>query len=106
MSEQFGGTLLNGREQVSTGGSRGVELDQYPAELINGVDPNGASAFDIEVTLPPDYLTKSLWLDPDPMTRSTPVAAGRTWSPGSGPARCGTASSVRAVKSSRGRPSG
>lgn len=37
MSEQFGGTLLNGREQVSTGGSRGVELDQYPAELINGV---------------------------------------------------------------------
>ena len=28
MSEQFGGTLLNGREQVSTGGSRGVELDQ------------------------------------------------------------------------------
>lgn len=37
MSEQFGGTLLNGREQVSTGGSRGVELDQYPAELINSV---------------------------------------------------------------------
>ncbi|WP_454259180.1 TonB-dependent receptor plug domain-containing protein [Pseudoxanthomonas mexicana] len=37
MSEQFGGTLLNGREQVSTGGNRGVELDQYPAELINGV---------------------------------------------------------------------
>ena len=31
MSEQFGGTLLNGREQVSTGGNRGVELDQYPA---------------------------------------------------------------------------
>ena len=37
MSEQFGGTLLNGREQVSTGGNRGVELDQYPAELINSV---------------------------------------------------------------------
>lgn len=37
MSEQFGGTLLNGREQVSTGDSRGVELDQYPAELINSV---------------------------------------------------------------------
>jgi hypothetical protein len=46
------------------------------AELINGVDPNGAN-YDIEVTLPPDYLTKSLWLDPDPMTRSTPVAAGK-----------------------------
>ena len=37
MSEQFGGTLLNGREQVSTGGNRGVERDQYPAELINSV---------------------------------------------------------------------
>nr|WP_232145189.1 TonB-dependent receptor [Luteimonas sp. Y-2-2-4F] len=37
MSEQFAGTLLNGREQVSTGDSRGVELDQYPAELINAV---------------------------------------------------------------------
>jgi len=37
MSEQFVGTTLNGREQVSTGDSRGVEFDQYPAELINGV---------------------------------------------------------------------
>jgi iron complex outermembrane receptor protein len=37
MSEQFAGTLLNGREQVSTGESRGVEFDQYPAELINEV---------------------------------------------------------------------
>lgn len=37
MSEQFAGTLLNGREQVSTGDSRGVEFDQYPAELINSV---------------------------------------------------------------------
>ncbi len=37
MSEQLAGTLLNGREQVSTGDSRGVEFDQYPAELINAV---------------------------------------------------------------------
>ena len=37
MSEQFAGTLLNGREQVSTGDSRGVEFDQYPAELIGAV---------------------------------------------------------------------
>ena len=37
MSEQFAGTLLNGREQVTTGDNRGVELDQYPSELINGV---------------------------------------------------------------------
>jgi Ca2+-binding RTX toxin-like protein len=46
------------------------------AELITGVDPNGAT-YDIEVTLPPSYLTNTLWLDPDPMTRSTPVAAGK-----------------------------
>jgi iron complex outermembrane receptor protein len=37
MSEQFAGTLLNGREQVSTGDSRGVEFDQYPSELVNAV---------------------------------------------------------------------
>ncbi|HBK45140.1 MAG TPA: TonB-dependent receptor [Xanthomonadaceae bacterium] len=37
MSEQFVGTTLNGREVVSTGDSRGVEFDQYPAELINAV---------------------------------------------------------------------
>lgn len=36
-SEQFAGTLLNGREQVTTGDNRGVEFDQYPAELINSV---------------------------------------------------------------------
>lgn len=30
-------TLLNGREQTSTGDSRGVEFDQYPSEIINQV---------------------------------------------------------------------
>jgi iron complex outermembrane recepter protein len=29
--------MLNGREQVSTGENRGVEYDQYPAELLSGV---------------------------------------------------------------------
>lgn len=33
----FSTALLNGREQVSLGNNRGVEFDQYPAELINGV---------------------------------------------------------------------
>jgi len=33
----FSGTLLNGREQVSTGDNRAVEFDQYPSELISGV---------------------------------------------------------------------
>ena len=30
-------TLLNGREQTSTGDSRAVEFDQYPSEIINQV---------------------------------------------------------------------
>lgn len=34
----FATALLNGREQVTTGDSRGVEFDQYPAELLAGVD--------------------------------------------------------------------
>jgi iron complex outermembrane receptor protein len=36
MSPDFAGTLLNGREQVTTGDNRGVEFDQFPSELING----------------------------------------------------------------------
>lgn len=37
MAPDFGTTLLNGREQVSTGDSRGVEYDQYPSELVHAV---------------------------------------------------------------------
>jgi iron complex outermembrane receptor protein len=36
MSPDFAGTLLNGREQVTSGDNRGVEFDQFPSELING----------------------------------------------------------------------
>ncbi|MBI5258441.1 MAG: TonB-dependent receptor [Burkholderiales bacterium] len=46
LSGDFAGTLLNGREQVSTGDNRAVEFDQYPSELLSGVDvyktPHGA----------------------------------------------------------------
>ena len=37
MSDDFAVTLMNGRELVSTGLNRGVEYDQFPSELINGV---------------------------------------------------------------------
>ena len=37
MSPDFNGALLNGREQASTGDSRGVEFDQFPAELLSSV---------------------------------------------------------------------
>ena len=37
LAPDFATTLLNGREQVSTGDNRGVEFDQYPSELIKSV---------------------------------------------------------------------
>lgn len=37
MSPDFSTSLLNGREQVSTGDSRTVEYDQYPSELFSSV---------------------------------------------------------------------
>ncbi|SHN41058.1 TonB-dependent receptor [Duganella sacchari] len=37
LSPDFSTTLLNGREQVSTGDNRSVEFDQYPSELMGGV---------------------------------------------------------------------
>ena len=37
LSPDFAGTTLDGREQATIGENRGVEYDQYPAELINGV---------------------------------------------------------------------
>ncbi|MBS0515985.1 MAG: TonB-dependent receptor [Proteobacteria bacterium] len=36
LSPDFVGTTLNGREQASTGENRGVQYDQYPAELMGG----------------------------------------------------------------------
>ena len=37
MSPDFNGAMLNGREVASSGDSRGVDLDLYPGELLNGV---------------------------------------------------------------------
>ncbi len=37
LGPDFTTALLNGREQVTTSANRGVEFDQYPAELINSV---------------------------------------------------------------------
>ena len=37
LSGGFANTLLNGREQVSTGNNRSVEFDQYPSELLSAV---------------------------------------------------------------------
>jgi iron complex outermembrane recepter protein len=37
LSGDFANTLLNGREQTSTGNNRSVEFDQYPSELLSSV---------------------------------------------------------------------
>ena len=37
MSPDFNGSLLNGREQASTGDSRAPSFDVYPAELMSGI---------------------------------------------------------------------
>lgn len=37
LAPDFASTLLNGREQVTTGDNRGVEFDQYPSELVSAV---------------------------------------------------------------------
>lgn len=38
LAPDFSTTLLNGREQVTTGDNRSVEYDQYPAELLSSVN--------------------------------------------------------------------
>ncbi len=37
LGPDFSTALLNGREQVTTGDNRGIEFDQYPAELLGSV---------------------------------------------------------------------
>ena len=38
LAPDFATTLLNGRQQVTTGDNRGVEYDQYPAQIVSRVD--------------------------------------------------------------------
>ena len=38
LGPDFTTTLLNGREQVSTNDGRGIEFDQFPSELLSGVN--------------------------------------------------------------------
>jgi iron complex outermembrane recepter protein len=38
LGPDFTTSLLNGREQVSTNDGRGIEFDQYPGELLSGVN--------------------------------------------------------------------
>jgi iron complex outermembrane receptor protein len=71
MSPDFSTALLNGREQVSTGDSRGVEFDQYPSELLSGVviykTPDGAlvgqglsGTVDLQTVRPLDFAKRTI----------------------------------------------
>ncbi|MFC5579055.1 TonB-dependent receptor [Lysobacter niabensis] len=71
LSDDFGTTLLNGREQVSVGHNRGVEFDQYPSELISGVvvykTPNAelvgqglSGTVDLHTVRPLDYADRQV----------------------------------------------
>ncbi len=71
MSPDFNGALLNGREQASTGDSRGVEFDQFPAELLSSIvihkTPDGglvgqglASTIDLRTVRPLDFKKRTL----------------------------------------------
>lgn len=62
----FSATLLNGRPQTSTNDNRGIEFDQYPSEVVNGVNvyktPNASlttqglvGTVDIRTIRPLDY---------------------------------------------------
>ena len=67
----FTTTLMNGREQVSTGDNRSIEYDQYPSELISAVvvykTPDSqlvgqglAGTIDLRTTRPLDYGKRAL----------------------------------------------
>jgi TonB-dependent receptor len=70
----FNGTLMNGREQVSTGDNRAIQFDQYPAELIHAVEvyktPDAsligqglAGTIDLQTTRPLEYGKRALVFD-------------------------------------------
>lgn len=70
----FNGTLMNGRQQVSTGNNRAIQFDQYPAELIHAVEvyktPDAsligqglAGTIDLQTTRPLEYGKRTLVFD-------------------------------------------
>lgn len=73
LGPDFAGTTFNGRDQVSTGDNRGVEFDQYPAEILTGAtvyktaDPTVIGAglsgtIDLKSARPLDYDSRKLVL--------------------------------------------
>ncbi len=74
LAPDFATTLLNGREQVSTGDNRGVEFDQYPSELLASVviykTPDAAlvgqglsGTFDLQTVKPLSFGSRTIALN-------------------------------------------
>lgn len=61
---------------VGTVGARTIYAQGLAAELVSGIDPNGASP-DVHINVGLDYLHDTLWFDPDPTQRSAPMPADR-----------------------------
>jgi iron complex outermembrane receptor protein len=71
LSPDFNGALLNGREQASSGDSRGVQFDLYPAEMLGSItiykSPDAslagqgiASTIDQRTVLPLDFAKRTM----------------------------------------------
>jgi iron complex outermembrane recepter protein len=71
LSPDFNGALLNGREQASSGDSRGVQFDLYPAEMMGSItiykSPDAtlvgqgiASTIDQRTVMPLDFAKRTM----------------------------------------------
>jgi iron complex outermembrane receptor protein len=71
LSPDFNGALLNGREQASSGDSRGVQFDLYPAEMLGSITiyktPDAslvgqgiASTIDQRTVMPLDFAKRTM----------------------------------------------
>jgi iron complex outermembrane recepter protein len=91
LAGQFATTLLNGREQVSTGDNRSAEFDQYPSELLSGVviykTPDAAligqglsGTIDLQTVRPLNFATRTMAVnlrgEKNSLGRLNPGAAG------------------------------
>lgn len=89
MAPKYGGTVMNGREMVSSNDGRSVEFDQFPAELVNQLvvykTPDAAligqgvsGTIDIRTLRPLDVSGRQVVVNVFGQTNSnsTPVAGG------------------------------
>ncbi len=67
-----GASFTNGF--VRNDGTRNIYEQGAAYEIRTGIDPNGATA-DVRIRINPSYLANTVWLDPNPTTRTDPIPA-------------------------------